>query len=96
MIDDLNSDVIKTGEMYKEIIGGFAPATQKILDNPDKIKALSNIVRTADIQTGFRTLRNAGKLGETFEALIIKYSDLFRKDIIDAAKWRLENAWNIK
>jgi hypothetical protein len=96
MIDDLNSDVIKTGEMYKKIIGGFAPATQKILVNPDKIKALSKIVKTADIQTGFKTLRNTGRLDKTFEALIIKHSDLFRKDIIDAAKWRLENAWNIK
>ncbi|GHV63073.1 hypothetical protein AGMMS49587_11900 [Spirochaetia bacterium] len=96
MIDDLVKDVLETGEVYKKLIGGFAPATQKILDNSDKIKALSNLVKTADVQKGFKALRDAGKLKNTFEALIIKHNNLFRKDIVDAAQWRIDNANNIK
>jgi hypothetical protein len=89
-------DVIETIEAYKKAVGGFAPATEKILNNTDKITALSNLMKTADVQKGFKVLRNNKQLDKTFERLVIKYKSKFKNDIVDAAQWRIDNAWELE
>ena len=89
-------DVENTIFIYKEAVGGFAPNAEKILNNPDKIGSLSNLMRSGEAQKGFKILRDNGKLGKTFESLIIKYKQLFRDDIITAAQWRLDKAWEME
>lgn len=95
MVENLEKDVINTICIYKKIVGGFIPATEKIINNPDKIMALSNLVKSADIQKGFKVLRDNKQLNKTFESLIIRYNELFKKDIVEAAQWRIDNAWKL-
>ena len=56
------------------------------------IDALSRLAVSADLQSGFRVLRDRDQLGMTFEAVIVRHSGLFRQDVVAAVKWRLENA----
>jgi len=88
-------DVENTIFIYKEAVGGFAPNTEKILNNPDKVGSLSNLMKSGEVQKGFKTLRDNGQLDKTFESLVIKYKRLFRDDIVTAAQWRLDNAWTM-
>jgi hypothetical protein len=48
-------------------------------------------VVNADLQQGFKVLRDHGRLDKTFEALVIKFQHLFKPEVVQAAKWRLEN-----
>jgi hypothetical protein len=89
-------DVENTIFIYKEAVGGFAPNTEKIFNNPDKISSLSNLMKSGEEQKGFKILRDKGQLDKTFESLIIKYKQLFKDDIVTAAQWRLKNAWTMR
>jgi hypothetical protein len=89
---DFEKDVINTICIYKKLVGGFAPVTEKILDYPDKIKVLSNLMKSADVQKGFKVLRNSKQLDKTFESLILKYQKIFKNDVVEAAQWRIDNA----
>jgi len=89
------NDVENTISIYIKAVGGFAPNTERILNNPDKIGSLSNLMRSGEEQKGFRILRDNGQLDKTFESLVIKYKQLFKNDIVIAAQWRLDNAWNM-
>jgi hypothetical protein len=51
-------DVASTIELYKKAVGGFAPNTERILRNPDKINTISNLMKSGDIQKGFKVLRD--------------------------------------
>jgi hypothetical protein len=92
---NFEKDVRSTIKIYKEVVGGFAPNTERILHNSDKVNSLSNLMKSGDIQKGFKVLRNNNQLAKTFESLVIKYKQLFKQDIIIAAQWRLDNAWEL-
>jgi hypothetical protein len=93
--DNFEKDVKDTIAIYKKAVGGFASNTERILDSIDKVNSLSKLMQSGDIQKGFRVLRDNGQLDRTFEALVIKYKQLFKQDIIGAAQWRLDNAWEL-
>jgi hypothetical protein len=90
-VKDLENTIL----IYKKLVGGFAPNTEKILYNPDKIDSLSNLMRSGDVQKGFKVLRNNSQLDKTFESLVIRYNQLFDENIVIAAQWRLDNAWKM-
>jgi hypothetical protein len=92
---NFENDVENTIQIYKKAVGGFAPNTEKILYSPDKVNSLSNLMKSGDIQKGFKVLRDNNQLEKTFESLVIKYKKLFKQDIILAAQWRLDNAWEL-
>jgi len=89
-------EIENTISIYKKAVGGFAPNTEKILYNPDKIGSLSNLMKSGDVQKGFKVLRDKGQLDKTFETLVIKYKQFFKDDIVGAAQWRLDNAWKME
>ena len=89
------NDVKETISIYKKAVGGFAPNTERILYNPNKVNSLSNLMKSGDIQKGFKVLRNNNQLDKTFESLVIKYRQLFKNDVVVAAQWRLDNAWEL-
>jgi len=88
-------DVENTISIYKEAVCGFAPNTERILNNSDKISSLSNLMKSGEAQKGFKILRDKEQLNKTFESLIIKFNQLFKKNIVVAAQWRLDNAWTM-
>lgn len=79
-------------KLYEEAMGGFATRTRQMIEREGVISALSKLAISADLQQGFKVLRDSGKLNLTFEALIVKYPTFFLGEVVDAAKWRLKNA----
>lgn len=94
-MNEFNKEVENTIGIYKKVVGGFAPNADMILHNPDKIGSLSNLMKSGEVQKGFKTLRNNNQLDKTFETLVIKYKQLFKENVIIAAQWRLDNAWEM-
>lgn len=88
-------EVERTIELYEKEIGTFASRTRGMIDRLGAIDALSKLTVTAELQQGFRILRDRNKLDTSFEALIVRYPSLFAVDVVDAARWRLENADNL-
>jgi tRNA nucleotidyltransferase/poly(A) polymerase len=92
MTDDFDKDVETTIELYEEAVGQFATRTWQMIEKYGKIEALSKLVVSPDLQKGFKVLRDKGMLRVTFEAIIVKYKDKFKQNIVEAALWRLGEA----
>ena len=78
--------------LYERVIGAPAARTRQMIERHGAIEALSQLVVSADLQSGFKVLRDRDQLDSTFEALIVRHEDLFRKNVVEAAQWRLKNA----
>ena len=78
--------------VYELEIGVLASRTRQMIARYGPIDALSRLAVSADLQSGFRVLRDRNQLDMSFEALIVRHAKLFRDDVIAAANWRLENA----
>ena len=56
------------------------------------VPAISRLVVSGDIQSGFKRLRELGLLDWTIEAAVMKFPAEFNREVWEAAKWRLEQA----
>lgn len=90
-MNELENDVENTILIYERIARISATRTRVMIEKKGYIQALSVLVISGEIQTGFRKLVKAGKINDTFESLIVKYKELFSKDVVDAAHFRLNN-----
>lgn len=63
-----------------------------MIERHGAVEALSRLAESADLQKGFRILRDRDQLDSTFEALIVRHEGLFRRNVVEAARWRLDNA----
>ena len=88
----LIQDIEVVVAVYEQQIGVPAARTRQMIERYGAIDALSKLAVSADLQSGFRVLRDRGQLEMTFEAVIVRHASLFREDVVAAAKWRLENA----
>ena len=88
----LLGDIEHVIAVYEGEIGVTAARTRQMIERYGAIEALSKLAESADLQKGFRILRDRDQLDSTFEALIVRHADLFRKNVVDAAQWRLQNA----
>lgn len=79
-------------DSYEHAIGNVAARTRQMIERDGAINALSKLAISADLQQGFKVLRDRGQLDQTFEALIVKYPELFSRNVVEAARWRLDNA----
>jgi hypothetical protein len=86
------ADLEESLKTYELLIGAFASRTRNMIAQYGDVESLSRLVVTADIQPGFKVLNQNGKLQATFEAVITRHPAKFRKEIVDAAVFRLENA----
>lgn len=92
----LESEVENTILLYESYLSSCAIRTRQMIERKGVIKALEQLVQSADYQQGFRKLHEHNQLDKSFEALVIKYSDLFSKNAITWAKFRLENPVALK
>ena len=88
----LLQDIERVIVVYEEQIGFSAARTRQMIERYGAIEALSKLAVSAKLQSGFKALRDRHQLDETFEAVIVRHADLFRKEVVTAAKWRLRNA----
>ncbi|HUF55455.1 MAG TPA: hypothetical protein VMM55_02730 [Thermohalobaculum sp.] len=56
------------------------------------VPAISTLVVSGDIQSGFRRLRDLGLLDWSIEAAVLKFPDEFKREVREAAEWRLREA----
>lgn len=89
---NLLRDVRRVIDIYENEIGVAATRTRQMIDRLGAVKALSRLVESADLQRGFKILRDRDQLDSTFEAVIVRHAGLFHPKVVEAASWRLKNA----
>ena len=94
-LQKLTKEVDRTIGIYQDISGGIASRTREMIKKREVVEALSDLVTSAKLHLGFKTLRDAGRLDDTFEAIIVKFSELFPDQVLEAAQWRLDNSENL-
>ena len=82
-------------ELYERVIHHAAQRTRNMIESLGEVKALSRLMVSADLQQGFRALRDSGQLHEIFEAAVVRFPAFFKDDVIQAAQWRLDNPHNL-
>lgn len=90
-VELFKTEVEKTLQLYEETIGHPGARTRAIIVRYGAVGALSKLMISPDLQKGFKVLRDSNQLERTFEALVIKFKDLFTADIVQAAQWRLSH-----
>ncbi|MBJ3774929.1 hypothetical protein [Acuticoccus mangrovi] len=70
---------------------GYSPTTFiQMRRRHGTVDAISRLVVSGDIQSGFRRLDALGLLDWTIEAAVRKFPDEFSREVQYAAKWRLD------
>ena len=90
-LESLEIDVDKTIALYESYITGSAIRTRQMIERKGVIKTLEDLVQSSDYQQGFKKLHQHNQLDKSFEALILKYKDLFSKNAATWADFRLKN-----
>jgi hypothetical protein len=85
-------EIEKTILLYEQAIGRPATRTRNMIAERGEIDALSSLVVSSDLQQGFKVFRDRQQLDKTFEALVLRFSSEFSRDVVEAARWRLDNA----
>lgn len=95
LLQKMIKEVDRTIDIYQGISGGIAYRTREMIEKRGVVKALSALVTSDKLQIGFKTLRDAGRLDDTFEAIVVKFPKLFSEQAVKSAQWRLDNAENL-
>jgi hypothetical protein len=95
LLASLREDVNQVLELYEQLIGVPASRTWPMIDKYGYVGALSRLVVGADLQKGFKVLRDSRRLDETFEAVIERHKDQFAPDVVKAARWRLHHSHDL-
>ena len=88
----LTKEIREVLEVYERAIGHSATRTWPMLEKYGEIEALSRLVVSADLQPGFKALRDKDLLDKTFEAVVVRFQHLFKPEVVQAAEWRLAHA----
>jgi hypothetical protein len=94
-VPDFNQEVERTVELYEKTIGHAAVRTRQMIERYGQVEALSRLMVSADLQQGFKVLRDSNQLDKSFEALVVRFQHLFRTDAVTAAQWRLDHPYEL-
>jgi len=92
---DFRDEVFRAIEIYERLNEHYASRTRQMIENLGEIEALSQLMISADLQIGFKTLRDEGYLNKTFESVVVRFRHLFSPEVVEAAQWRLENPYQL-
>lgn len=87
----LKQEIDDAIKLYEQYIPTSATATRKMIARKGYIVALSDLMKSGEIQKGFKTLVNNNQKEKTFEAIITKNKEYFSKEVVEAAEFRLAN-----
>ena len=91
-LEELVLDIERTLLVYERLIAGTAGYTRPMLERYGPVEALRILVESGELQSGFKALRDAGLLHESFEQLVVKHGTaLFEAPAVEAAQWRLDH-----
>ena len=94
-IEELERIVANTIALYEKETRHAAIATRGMIQNFGVVEALSRLVISGNLQQGFKTLRDRGLLKQTFEHIVVQNQQFFKPDVLNAAQWRLDNAFKL-
>lgn len=86
---NLKQEIDETIKLYEKCIPTSATATRNMIARKGYIAALSDLMKSSEIQKGFKTLVKANQKEKTFEAIITRNKEYFSKDVVEAAEFRL-------
>ncbi|WP_420129477.1 hypothetical protein [Longimicrobium sp.] len=92
---ELREEVAQAIKLYEQVIRRAASRTRDMIERHGEVEALSHLVVTADLQQGFKALRDHNQLDQTFEAVVVRHPELFRRDVVESAQWRLDNPYQL-
>lgn len=70
---------------------GYIPTTfMRMREEYGTIETMKKLIRSGDIQSGFRRLLEIDLLDWSIEAAVLKFPDEFTEEEREAARWRLE------
>ncbi len=93
--ESFQSQVAQAITLYEKTIGHAASRTRQMIDELGEKEALSRLMISADLQQGFKALRDSKQLDSTFEAIVLRFPDEFSDEVKQAAKWRLDNPYQL-
>lgn len=76
-------------------MGSRATATRQMIEKYGYIGALSKLMKSPNLQSGFKILRDNSALDYSFEQVILNHSEEFDKNTVEVAKWRLEHPYDL-
>ncbi len=85
-------EVEHTIKLYEREIGHAATRTRPMIDKYGEVEALSRLMVSADLQQGFKVLRDRNQLNNTFEALVVRFQHSFKPP---TAQWQLAHAYEL-
>lgn len=88
---ELERIVANTIALYEKETRHAATATRVMIENLGVVEALSRLMIHADLQKGFRVLRDKNLLERTFETIVVQNKQFFTSEIVECAQWRLDN-----
>ena len=90
-------DVERSIVLYEKANAHSASRTRQFVAERGAAPALSQLVKSPDLQQGFKVLRDSNQLNETFEAVIIRHPERFNddKDAIECARFRLDHPYEL-
>ena len=91
-LEELVLDIERTLIIYERLIAGTAGYTRPMLERHGPVETLRLLVERGELQNGFKALRDADLLHESFEQLVVKHgTELFATRTVEAAQWRLDH-----
>ena len=87
----IHDEIERAIQQYEQIIVHAASRTRQMIDRYGEIQALSRLMISADLQQGFKALRDRNQLDLTFEAIVVRHPEAFSDEAVEAARWRLEH-----
>ena len=93
--EELERLVAETVVMYENETRHAATATREMIQNLGVIEALSRLMISAELQKGFRVLRDKNLLERTFETIVVRNPQFFKPAVKVAAQWRLDNPFEL-
>jgi hypothetical protein len=92
---EFRKEIEQTIRLYERAIGHAATRTWPMIDKYGEVGALSRLMIGADLQQGFKVLRDRNQLNNIFEALVVRFQHLFNPDVVQAAQWRLAHPYEL-
>jgi hypothetical protein len=88
----LSTEIERTVKLYEDLLGERATRTRTMISNHGEVGALSRLMMSPNLQRGFKVLRDADLLSDTFEALVARFPQHFTSEVVEVATWRLQHA----
>jgi hypothetical protein len=92
---NFTQELERTILLYEDLIGHVAGRTRPMIARYGAIEALSRLMVSADLQQGFKVLRDQNLLAKSFESLVVRFEHLFKEAIVQAAQWRLDHPYDL-